>query len=175
MAYAEDNIDIISMKHSAGFTLIESLIYALIFVIVVGGMMMFAISMLTSSERANAQLEVSDNARFLIQKFERTIQGATAINSPGIGASASSLSVTTASASSNPNVFDLSGGVIRLKQASGTPLPLTNSMVTVSSLSFTNYRLSTETKNTIRIRAKIQSVDPLRPVSSSIDIFISIQ
>ncbi len=159
----------------AGFTLIEILLYSAIFMIVIGAMMLFAYSMLSSAGRSDATLEVSDNTRFLIQKFQRTIQGATTVNSPAVGVTSTTLSVNTASASSNPNVFDLSDGAVRLKMAPSSPLPLTNSLVTVSSLSFTNFKFSTDTKNTIRVRAKIQSVEPYNPVSSSIDIFISVQ
>ena len=156
-----------------GFTLIEMLLYASIFMIVTGGMTLFAVAMLRSAERADYQVEVSDNSRFIIQKIQRIVQGATTINSPAVGVTASTLSVNTASVSANPFVIDLSGGVLRLKMATGTPIPLTNSFVTVSSLSFSNYSYGSSTKNTIRFRAKINSVDPMRPASSSIDIFIS--
>lgn len=162
-------------NNQKGFTLIETLIYAIIFVIVIGGMVSFAFAMLTSSQRANTQIEISDNARFLTQKLQRAIQGAASINSPAVGASASSLSLTTASASMNPLVIDLADGVVRTKKASQTPVALTNSMVVVSSLSFTNYSYSTATKNTIRVQAIVTSVEPYRPASTSIDIFISVR
>lgn len=158
-----------------GFTLIEMLLYAVIFMIVVGGMTLFAISMLRSAERADYKLEVSDNSRFLVQKMQRIIQGATAINSPAVGATASSLSVNTASTSANPFVIDRVNGVVRLTMAGGTPIPLTNSLVTVSSMSFRNYDYGPSTKNTIRFRAKVESVDPINPASSSVDIFISVR
>ena len=59
------------MKYSqAGTTLIEVLVYSMIFIIVVGGMMMLAFAMLTSAEQANSQIEVSDNARLFIQNVE---------------------------------------------------------------------------------------------------------
>ena len=151
------------------------LLYAAIFVIIAGGMTLFAVAMLRTTEQTDYQVEISDNTRFLIQKMQRIIQGATAINSPAVGGTSSSLSVNTASTSANPLIIDLSNGVVRLKMASGTPLPLTNSFVTVSSLSFKNYDYGTSTKNTIRFRAKVISVDETYPASSSIDIFISRQ
>ena len=163
------------VNKNRGFTLIETLMYAVIFVIVVGGMVSYAFAMLTSSHRTNTQIEVTDNARFLTQKLQRAIQGASSINSPLVGNSASSLSITTASSSMNPLVIDLNNGVVRFKKASNSPIAITNSFVTVSSLSFTNYSYSTATKNTIRVKAKITSVEPNRPASSSIDIFISVQ
>lgn len=159
----------------SGFTLIETLIYSMIFIIVVGGMMLFAIAMLTTSQRADSQVEVADNARFVIQKVQRALQGASAITAPTVGTVANSITITSASTSANPVIFDVSGGVMRIQMAGGIPIPLTNSSVTVSSLSFQNYSFSVNTKNTIRMRAKIDSVDPFRPASSSIDIFISVQ
>ena len=159
----------------AGFTLIEMLIYALIFMIFVGGMVSLASALLTTSQRANTQIEVSDNAQFLTQKLQRAIQGATSIDFPAIGASAPSISITTASASANPLVIDLADGVVRIKKSSGAAIPITNSYVIVSSLSFTNYSYSAMTKNTVRARAIITSVEPYNPASTSIDFFISIR
>ncbi len=160
---------------TTGFTLIEMLIYAAIFMIIAGSMTLFAVAMLRSGEQADYQVEVSDNTRFLIQKMERIIQGATAINSPAVGGTSSTLSVNTASTSANPFVVDRANGVVRLTMASGASVPLTNSFVTVSSLSFRTYSYGSSTKNTIRFRAKVDSVDPVHPASSSIDIFISVQ
>lgn len=165
----------IKSTYNSGFTLIETIMYAVIFMIVVGGMMLFGIAMLTSSQKSDTRVEVADNTRFVLQKFQRILQGAQVVNSPAVGSSASSISVNTASTSGNPFVFDLSNGVIRLKIASQDPIPLTSSAVTVSNLTFQNYSFSTGTRNTIRVTGKIQSIDPYRPVSSSFDVFISVQ
>lgn len=163
------------MRRINGYTLIEVLIYTAIFVVFVGGMMLLAISMLTASQRANTQVEVADNSRFMIQKLQRVLQGASAINSPAVGASAASLSLNTATASWNPFVIDVVSGSLRFKKGSAAPIPITNSMVAVSSISFRNYSFSANTRNTIRFKAKVSSVEPFRPASNSIDIFISIQ
>lgn len=158
-----------------GFTLIEVLIYSLIFVIITGGMTLFAISILTASERADSQVELSDNSRFMIQKIQQNLRGTSTVNSPTVGNTATSLSINTASASANPVVFDLSGGAVRMKVASASPLPLTNTFVEVMSISFQNYSFSTGTKNTIRIKGKMKTSEAIRPASSSFDIFISVQ
>lgn len=164
----------------AGFTLIEVLIYALIFVIVVGGMMLYAIAMLTSSERADTRVEVADNSRFMIQKLQRVIQGAVKINSPAVNASDATLSLDTATASWNPFTmyvvnFGPASGSLLFRKGAAAPVLITDSFVKISSVSFKNYSFSTSTKNTIRFKAKVQSVEPYHPVSNSIDIFISIQ
>ena len=79
------------MRKLNGFTLIEMILYVAIFAIVTGGMTMLAFAMLTGAQRADEKVEVADNARFMIQKIQRVLQGAAAINSPAIGESAGSL------------------------------------------------------------------------------------
>ena len=158
-----------------GSTLIEVLIYAVIYMIVIGGMMIYAFAMLTSSQRVDTQIEVADNARFVVQKMQRVLQGATVITSPAVGASASSLSITTATASWNPFVVDVASGSLRFKKGSAEAIPITNGFVTISSVSFKNYSFSPSTKNTIHVKANVSSVGAFAPASSSIDIFISIQ
>jgi hypothetical protein len=51
------------------------------------------------------------------------------------------LSVDMASASSTPTVFDLSGGVLRMKEGSGPAVPLTTPAVEVTKLRFTKDNL----------------------------------
>jgi len=177
------------MKYSrAGTTLIEVLVYSMIFIIVVGGMMMLAFAMLTSAEQANSQIEVSDNARLFIQNVEVMVRNASSINSPFPGASANSLSLNIDPASylqnyatgagwglsANPIVYTLVNGVLTLQIAAVVPFPITNSFVTVSGLTFSNNQYSPETKNTIRVRAKITSVQPINPASVSLDFSVSI-
>ena len=158
-----------------GSTLIEVLIYAVIYVIVVSGMVIYAFAMLMSSEKSDMRVEVADNARFLVQKMERILQGAVSVNSPVAGVSSDTLSINTATTSWNPFVIDVASDSLRFKRGLSSAVPITNSLVIVSSVSFKNYSFSTSTKNTIRMKAKVTSIEPNSPTSSSIDIFISIQ
>ena len=157
------------------------ILYVAIFGIVAGGMVLFAFAMLTSAQRADQRLEVADNARFAIQKLQRVLQSTVSINSPAVGApSANSLSLTTATASWNPFVIDVAtsgaaSGSLRFKAGSAAAVPITNTFVKVSSVSFRTYSFSTNTKNTIRVKAKVTSIELSSPASDSIDLFISIQ
>src|SRR3989344_6466954 len=146
------------MKHKAGFTLIEVLIYMVIFSLLVGTMMLFAFAMLSGAQRTDMQIEVTDNARFATQKLQRIIQGAVSVNSPAVGSSSTSLSLTTATASWNPFVIDVASGSLRFKKGSAEAIPITNGFVTISSVSFKNYSFSTSTKNTIHVKANVSSV-----------------
>lgn len=163
------------MRNIKGFTLIETLLYVAIFAIFVGGMIVFAFAMLTAAQRADETIEVADNARFAMQKIQRAIQVATAVNSPAVGASANSLSLSTATASWNPFIIDVADGSLRFKAGSATAVLITNSFVTVSSVSFFNYSFSTGTKNTMRVQARVASRIPASTASTSIDFFVSIQ
>ena len=163
------------LNNQEGFTLIEVLVYAIIFALLVGTMTLFAFSMLNGSTKADMQLEVTDNARFVTQKLQYILHGATSVDSPVVGSSAASLSITTATTSWNPFVIDVSNGALRFKKGSAAAVPLTDSFVRISSVSFKTYAFSDSTKNTVRFKAQVASVNPLQPASSSIDIFISIR
>ena len=168
------------IRDKRGFTLIEMILYVAIFAIVTGGMVMFAFAMLTSAQRTDDKVEVADNSRFAVQKLQRVLQSTTAINSPAVGASANSLSLTTATASWNPLVINVastgsSSGSLQFTIGASPSVPITNSFVKVSSVSFKNYSFSTGTKNTIRFKANIISINPYLPASSSVDVFITIQ
>lgn len=159
-----------------GYTLIETIIYVAIFVVVVGSMMLFAITMFLASERADTQIEVADNSRFLIQKLQRALQGASAVTVPVVGANGVNLAIVTASAASNTMTFTLQNGVLTSQRGNlAPPKAITNSAVVVSNLKFTNYSFSTNSLNTVRVQATIKSVEPTRPASSSIDVFISVR
>jgi len=170
-----------------GATLIEVLLYTAIFMIVMGGVMLIAFGMLTTAEQTNAQIEVSENARFVTQHIEDLVRNSVSINSPSVGTTATSLSVNIDSNSvfqqygssqgwgnnMNPVIYSISNGVLSVQIGSITTLPLTNSFVTAS-ISFQNNSYSPETKNTIRVRGVIKSVASTRPASTSLDFSVSL-
>ncbi len=162
-------------KASRGFTLIEIIIYSGIVVIISTGFILYVYSTLDYSNRVRSHLEVTDNSRLIIQKISGILRGAVVINSPAVGFSGASLSADTHDIPNNPFIFDLSSGVLRLKRGGASPVPISNSLVTVSSLSFANYSYSNGTKNTIRIKALITSATDLPPASQQIDFFVTIQ
>ena len=178
-------------RPTSGTTLIEVLVYAAVFMIVIGSMMTLALAMLTGAERANSQIEVSDNARFLIQNIEFAIRNSASVIGPPAGTSSNTLTLNL-DTNSLLYGFTTDSGWISLfpphlltysvvdgsmtMQFEGSPVfPITNSLVTVSSVSFRNDRYSTETINTIRVKAVITGVDMTYPVSTSIDFSVSLE
>jgi len=133
-----------------GFTLVELLLYvSLIGVVVMAAMALLSV---LQGQRVRSQviLEVESQGEAAMRTITQTVRNATGINSPGEGVSASSLSVSVPSGALSPTVFDLSSGVLRITEGAGSAVSLTNSRVTVSSLTFDNLSRS-GTPGTVRI------------------------
>lgn len=157
-----------------GFTLIEVLIYSAILVIILGGILVTFYSILGTSDSLRYRIELVENSKFLEQKFRWAITGAAQIDSPVIGGTSATLSLNKPGVA-NPLIFDLDNGMVRIASGSETPIPLTNSFVIVTSLSFENYSFSGNTQNTVRVRVDLESrYVPVR-ATTSIDLFISVQ
>lgn len=126
-----------------GFTLIETMIYVALFVIIIGGGFVGAYQVISSSDYANRQSVIDEEGNFVIRKIEWALSGTQTINSPALGVTGSTLSINKYNfAPNNPVVFDLNMGVVRLKKGSGSPISLTTSNVVVSNLSFTQIATS---------------------------------
>lgn len=92
----------------------------------------------------------------------QTIRNGRSIQSPSMGNSSSTLSITTGDALLNPTVFTMSSStVITIKEGSKTILPLTNSRVEVSALTFQNVSSASSTEKIIRISFTIDYLNPL--------------
>lgn len=138
------------MKKDNGFTLIELLLYISIAAIIVFTTASLLRFTLESRVKNQTIAEVEQQGSQVIQLITQTIRNASAVNSPSIGGSGASLSLTVVDSASSPTVFDLSSGVIRIKEGAGATVNLTSSKVTVSSLNFQNLSRA-GTPNTIRI------------------------
>lgn len=125
-----------------GFTLIETLIYAAI----TTGMVTFAIlssyQLISSADKIRNQKELSENKKFFEQKIYWVLQDLSAINSPGTGATTTSLSVNKLNFADNPVVVSVADGVVWLKRGAGAATPITNEYVAVQDLEFHNYDFS---------------------------------
>jgi len=145
-------------KFSRGFTLIELLLYVSISSIILLVSIFFLQTLLESRIKNQTIAEVEQQGLQIMQLITQTIRNSDSINSPAQGASAASLSVNTYTGVLNPTVFDLSHGVIRIKEGSAAVVSLTNSRITVSALSFFNLsRIGTP--GTVRIQFTINYVN----------------
>jgi prepilin-type N-terminal cleavage/methylation domain-containing protein len=145
-------------KFSRGFTLIELLLYVSISSIILLVSIFFLQTLLESRIKNQTIAEVEQQGLQIMQLITQTIRNSDSINSPALGVSATSLSVNTITGGLNPTVFDLSGGVVRIKEGSAAVVPLTNSRITVSALSFFNLsRMGTP--GSVRIQFTINYVN----------------
>ncbi|MBI5222371.1 MAG: prepilin-type N-terminal cleavage/methylation domain-containing protein [Candidatus Magasanikbacteria bacterium] len=133
-----------------GFTLVELLLYASITSVMLLVISVFLSTLLESRVKNQTIAEVEQQGTQVMQLITQTARNAEAITSPATGASASSLTLDVVTVASDPTIFDLSGGVIRIKEGAGTATALTNSRVTASALTFQNLS-RTSTPGTIRI------------------------
>lgn len=146
------------MKKNNGFTLIELLLYISIAAIIVFTTASLLRFTLESRVKNQTIAEVEQQGTQVMQLITQTIRNGTAINSPTIGNSASSLSLTVVDGVSSPTVFDLSAGVVRITEGAGAATNLTSSKVTVSNLNFQNLS-RTGTPNTIRVSFTITYIN----------------
>lgn len=157
-----------------GFTLIETLLYALIVSVVIGAMMLVLFSMLENRQTATSRLELTDTVSFVEQKLTWAIRGATSISLPAAGAKGSIL-VLTRDVNGTPTqlTFDLNNHAIRMQRGSADPVPLTNDWVSVASLGFETYSYSTNVGEYIRVKSTLASTAAEHVATQSFDFFVT--
>lgn len=142
-----------------GFTLIELLLSVSIVAVILLSVSVFLFSLLESRVKNQTIAEVEQQGLQVMQLITQTAHNAEAITSPALGASASSLTLDVITGASDPTMFDLTSGVIRVSEGTGSPVPMTNARVTASGLMF--YNLSrTSTPGTIRIQFTLTHTNP---------------
>lgn len=118
-----------------GFTYIETIIYMSIFVLMMTTLIPFAWNIIEGGAKSATQQEVASNARFAAQVIASAIRGASGINSVATSAA----SFATYNPATNPTVFDVSNGFVRIKQGTASAIALNSNDTSVSALLFTNY------------------------------------
>src|SRR5688572_31439407 len=101
-----------------GFTLIEFLLYFGLLAMVMGAVTVFTVDVVRSRNKTRVVAEVEQNARFGMSRILRSIRQADALDVGGstFDADAGVLSLEMAAPAADPTVFDLSGGVLRIKE-----------------------------------------------------------
>lgn len=140
-----------SPMSKSGFTLIELLLYSAILVVIFPSLVLFLFLAQESRIKHQAIAEVEGQGAHVMQIITQTARNAEHITSPTQGTTSSSLVLDVLSAGSDPTVFDVSSGVIRITEGVGSPVALTNARVTGSGLSIQNLSLS-GTPGTVRIQ-----------------------
>lgn len=81
------------LKQNSGITLVETLIYIALFILLIGAGMISAFYIIDSSERNKTDLSTTTEAQFLLRKIDWALTGVTSINTPSSGNSEDTLSV----------------------------------------------------------------------------------
>lgn len=123
---------------SKGFTLIEFILYISLLSILLLALSGFYGLVLRSRVKAQTIAEVEQSGVQIVQIISQSIRNASAINSPTTGNNATSLSLAVVNAGQSPTIFNLSGGVVQIKEGVATAIDLSNNRVTVSNLIFYN-------------------------------------
>ncbi len=129
-----------------GFTLIELLLYITIVGILLVSVSVFLGMALQSRIKNQSIIEVNQQGLAIMEYMTQTIRTSTSITSPALGATASNLTVVVPTGALSPTIFDLSGTTLQVKEGAGAAVPLTNSNVQVTSLSFVNVSRSATAK-----------------------------
>lgn len=144
-----------------GFTLIELLIYSSILAVMLALMTAFLWNIIFGNIKETSYLDIQQNGRFALTKISQEIKKATGVNSPAPGDSASVLSLTVATPSLTPTVFDLDNGKLRITRGSSGSAYLTSDEIEITDLRFIN--LSYTSKNelpTIRVEMTVNRRNP---------------
>ncbi|MBI4993588.1 type II secretion system protein [Candidatus Wolfebacteria bacterium] len=145
------------MKNQKAFTLIETIIYAVL-VSLIGGFSIFVLyQIIDSGDRLKAKIDVEGEANFILQKVNWALNGATAVNQPAAGATSTILSINKNNFSSNPIVFDLNEGNIRLAKGGGAASFLNNQNISVGQLVFEHLAASGGSSEAIRATLSVNS------------------
>lgn len=142
-----------------GFTLVELLLYISLISIMLFVISDFFFLIIKSRVKNQVIAEVEQQAVQAAQMITQAGRNAENVTSPGAGGNAAFLTLDMADISKNSTIFDLSGGVIRIKEGAGSPIPLTNSRVIASDLNFQNLSYA-GTPGTIRVSFTLSHVNP---------------
>jgi prepilin-type N-terminal cleavage/methylation domain-containing protein len=121
-----------------GFSLLEVIISLGIAVVLLSLIITLYSALQSAQLKQQAIAEVEGQGLSDLTLIAQTVRNAQSVTVPATSTSAVSLSLTTYLASTTPTVFDMSAGVLRIKEGLAALVPLTNSQVVVSSLTFQN-------------------------------------
>ena len=146
-------------RSAGGFTLIELLLYVSLTAGILFGVSILFSAGLSSRIKNQTIADVEQQGDAVMHIITQAVRNGDSINSPTIGASAASLSAKVFDTLKDPTVFDLSGGVVRITEGSGSAVPLTSDRIIVSGLTFQNLS-RTGTSGTVRIQFTVTHVNP---------------
>lgn len=147
-------------SHTAGLSLIETLIAVGLLIVLTLGVSSFIVTLSRQAERNRVLLDVDAQSHRIVLLLTQSMRNATAITLPTVGASAGSATLQMGTLSAeNPTLFTLSGGVLSIQKGASAAQAITTSTVSISAFSVTNLT-PTNGDGTLRISFTITSVSP---------------
>ncbi|MDP3052754.1 MAG: LamG-like jellyroll fold domain-containing protein [bacterium] len=125
-------------KSNTGYTLIELLIYTVIFAISVGVFSGVLITFTRVQTQTSADSELTQQLSFVQSTIQRLVRDSANIQNPA-GVASSSLVLRMASSSLDPTVISSDANGIYLQQGTGEVIPITNSQVKVAQFEAIKY------------------------------------
>lgn len=148
------NLKSYKLQPNKGFSMVETIVYLAIFAMFAGTLVTFVFNLNSSRLHSQIMLEVNDQGASLMRLLTRSIESASAINSPGTGGSSGVLSINTSDPLTTPTVFSEDGETLYITEGASDPVALTNNKVRLTDLNFTNVSRSA-TPGIIQIRFTI--------------------
>lgn len=136
---------------TAGFTLIELVLYVAISATLLGVVMSLYFTLARTQARQQSIAEVEQQGAAALSLLLQTTRNAQFVVSPTPGTASTTLILTTYAAAMNPTVFFVASSTLYVTEGSSTPVALTNSQVVISQLSFLNVAAST-TDGSIKVQ-----------------------
>lgn len=142
-----------------GFTLVEMVLYVALCSIILVSLSGFLSFLLESRVRSQAINEVNQQGFQVMHLITQTIRNGRSIEVPLTGVTASTLSLTTPNALLNPTVFSLSSTTVMISEGGKPAIPLTNSRIAVTGLSFQNVSSALSIEKSIKISFTVTYVN----------------
>lgn len=139
-----------------GFTLIETIIYAVLISMIIGFSSFVVYQIINTQEMLKAKIELEEEANFILQKINWALAGASVINQPAANATSTTLSINKANFIQNPLIFDLNNKNIRLSRGGSEAVVLNNSDINIDQLVF-EYLSSTSTLKSVKSTITLKS------------------
>lgn len=120
----------------SGFTLLDTMIYAALFAVTIGSVLVVVYQIIEGRFRLLARVELVEETNFLMRKIEWALAGLDVVNQPAANATGTTLSVNKLGYGSNPIVITSTSSVATIAYGGGPAASLTNESLLVRNLVF---------------------------------------
>ena len=139
-----------------GFSLLETLLYLSLLIILVGGITTFMYTMIETNKKVNTISVVDDEANHAIKLMTQYIRNAQLVNIPNVNGGSDTLLLNVFDTPNSPAVFSLLNDAIVLSEGGNGAVAVTSSALKITNLSFVNLALP-NSKSSIKISFKANS------------------